>query len=755
MRILKNIAAAAVFRSSVSATALLFAIGNAYAQQVELAANDQGLTDIVVVGEKRETTMQRAPLAITAVAGERLQQTNINELNDMNGLVPGLTIAKNEGAERIITIRGIGYETPQNPNAQPGVAFHIDGVYIAHVMALSQDLIDVERVEVLRGPQGTVFGETSTGGAINVVSRKPVLGETSVKGDVSYGNHDFFKAGVSVNLPVGDTIAGRATVQYRRHDGYGYSVGVPGIARYDLDDADDFGARGSLLWQPNDRFTALLAGQLFEAHHNAFLQKNLDDTTPGARVVNQDYPGTFDLKTRLVYLTLSQELGDVAVLKSVSAYQYLDKHQTGDNDRSANPFYYDHLIFWQDKSKTFTEEVSLNSTSGGMIDWTLGAFYLRQRAHQNILEITSTPAVVVNGVPLKYQVEGPFQHTSWAGYGQATYRPSDALSLTAGARYSWDKITAQPVRFYDVFGVIAPRKATSAALTGKIGADYRLTENNMLYVTASRGYKPTGLNFNDGAMLTPINYKKEIVNALEIGTKNDFADRTIRLNASAYYYWYKNFQYTAEDPVPNAGGSANIPRAEIYGIEFEGSVAPIQGLRIDGTLSLGRGEFKGDYFTIDAQTAAQIRATTFANLGFPPAYYFDPRIIAAVAGGLENTKGNRVPKLPGVQGNLAVSYQTGLGDGELTMRGDMMYRGSFIYRIFNNAALDKVPAYTVFNAFIGYKPENFPISFSISGTNIFDKEGINSRFSDPYGSGTTSVEYIPPRQVFATIGFEF
>lgn len=731
------------------------AAGAAMAAPVTASTDDPAqVDDIIVTGEKHDVSLQKASMSITAISGDQLAQRNLNQINDLNGYVPGLTVAKSEGAERVIAIRGIGYETAQNPNSQPGVAFHIDGVYIAHVIALNQDLLDVDRIEVLRGPQGTVFGETSTGGAINVITKKPVIGQASGSSSISYGNYNYLKLADTVNIPINDTLAMRGSFQYLRHDGYGYSTAVPGYSKYALDDADNIGYRGSLIWKPNDRFTALLEGQGFHADHHAALQKDINDPATEARTVTQDYPGKFELDTKMIYLTLAQDIGSSAVVKSVTAYQYMNKNQTGDNDRLASAYYYDHLVHWRDESKTFTQELSLSSIGKRRFDWTVGGFYLRQHATQNILELTSAPAVTINGLPLKYQVDGPFQHTSYAGYGQGTFHVTDALSLTAGARYSYDKITAQPLTYYGAFGTSAPRAATSKAVTGKVSAEYELTSDNMVYVTGSRGYKPTGLNFNIGSLRTPISYKKETVNALEIGTKNEFFDKKARLNFSGYYYWYNDFQFTAEDPIPNAGGTANIPRAEIYGLEAEGSLLPFRGLRFDGTVSLGRGKFKGDYLTIDAQSAATIRNAQYANV---VGYYnpYDARVIAAVDAGRTNTNGNRVPKLPGVQAQGSATYSWDMAGGHVTLRGEVVYRGSYIYRVFNNSDLDRVPAYTIFNAYVEYAPTNHPWKLSVSAQNLTDKTGINSRFSDPYGSGTTSVEYIDPRQVFGTVSVAF
>lgn len=764
----------------LTATASLLALSATGVRAAEVSADDQsteaipataddaGIGSIIVVGEKREVNLQAAPLSITAVSQDALRQRNATELADLNGFVPGLTVTKSEGNERVIAIRGIGYETAQNPNSQPGVAFHIDGVYIAHVVALNQDLLDVDHVEVLRGPQGTVFGQTSTGGAVNVITRKPKLGETSGEANVSYGNYNYVRGYGTLNLPIGDTLAVRATVQYLRHDGYGYATQVPGYDKYPLDDADNLGAHVSLLWQPSDDFTLTLSGQSFDADHNGALQKCLLCSTDPAngsttyvadplsnpRAVYQDFPSTYKTKTRMAYLSMAKTLGDVAVLKSVTAYQYLNKNQTGDNDRYTYANYYDNLVKWRDYSSTWTQEISLSSTPNKSIEWTLGFFFLRQNALQDILEYAPTGFAVdpSNGERVTFQTNSPYQHSTLAGYGQVIIHATDKLDIIAGARHNWDKITAQPVQY---FATVPPRESKSDAVTGKLSLQYQLSPEHMVYVTGSKGYKPSGVTFAGDSIYVKSAYEKETVWAAEIGSKNEFFDKTLRFNASAYYYWYKNFQFTAEDPVPFAGGTANIPKAETYGVEFETTWAPVTGLRFDGNLALAKGKFKGDYYTIDKQTAQDIRAATFAALGYPAAYYFDPRIIGAVIGASANTNGKKIPKLPGVQGSFAATYTAPVGPGELTLRGEVIYRGKFNSRIFNVPAYDTVPAYTIGNLFVQYQPENSPFTFSVTATNITDKAGISNKFADPYGSGTTSVEYIPPRQVFGTIAFRF
>jgi iron complex outermembrane receptor protein len=420
-------------------------------------ANGDPLGTIVVNGEKREVNLQSAAIAISTVSDDALRQRNATELADLNGFVPGLTVTKSEGNERVIAIRGVGYETAQNPNSQPGVAFHIDGVYIAHVVALNQDLLDVDHVEVLRGPQGTVFGQTSTGGAINVITRKPVLGVTTGEAQVSYGNYNYVRAMArsTFRWPKRWRCAARCNTCATMAMAMPWACPAMPSIRSTMPTT---WARMSLLWQPSPDTSVTLSAQTFDADHNAALQKCLlcstdpaagsttyiADPSTNPRVVNQDYGGKYNTKTRMAYLSIAQTIDDKVVLKSVTAYQYLNKNQSGDNDRYVYANYHDNIVKWQDYSSTWTQEVSASSTPNKSVEWVVGGFYLRQHALQNILEYTTggfstDPS---NGEAVSFQTDSPYQHTSWAGYGQAIFHATDKLDLIAGARYSWDKISA-------------------------------------------------------------------------------------------------------------------------------------------------------------------------------------------------------------------------------------------------------------------------------------------------------------------------
>ncbi len=239
------------------------------------AAPVMAIEDIQVTAERHATNIEKTPLSITAISADSLDKSNINQLADTNGLVPGLEITKSSGFETMVTIRGVGSETPENATTTvPGVAFFMDGVYIANTVSLDQTLFDIDHIEVLRGPQGALYGQSATGGAITVVTKQPDLNDFGGTADVSVGNYDLTRARAEVNIPVDDTIAVRASVQKYDHDGFTNDTAIPG---FDLDDAHDVSGKVAVLWKPTSNFSATLTGQWYSADQNGAAQKNIDD----------------------------------------------------------------------------------------------------------------------------------------------------------------------------------------------------------------------------------------------------------------------------------------------------------------------------------------------------------------------------------------------------------------------------------------------------------------------------------------------
>jgi iron complex outermembrane recepter protein len=719
---------------------------------VDTAKADEpdGLQEVIVVAERREVDLQSAPIAITAVSGPALDQSNVTQLSDLNGSVPGLTIAKSSGFERIVTIRGIGSETPENAyTTQPGVSFHVDGVYIANTISLDESLFDVDQIEVSRGPQATVFGQTSTGGTINLISKQPELGHYDAYVDASAGSYDLLRGRAVFNAPIGDSIAIRASVQAYGHEGFATDTDIPGFR---LDAADDQTGKLAVLWQLNEQFSATLTAQAYHANHNGDEQKNILDPNPDPRTVSQDYPSYFELANQLYYLNLKWEL-PWAEAKSISSWQVLNNHiqQDGTRLNVALLGFFDHVQPWDTWMRDLTQEFSLASRPGGFWDWTVGAFYLAQINHQYVNETSST----VPAPYLLYNNDGHIDRHSYAGYAQATAHLSSAWRFTLGGRYNHDEYGGpSTTRAANSAPSTIDDQYSKGVPTGKAELQYDLSASSMEYLSFTRGYKPGGVNDNPSAVLVPHLFTDETINAFELGSKYRSLDHTLIVNGAAYYYDYQNMQYLANDPVPFQYGVDNIPTSRIIGLELESSYLALDNrLRFEGNLSWAHGRLTGNFHTLDAKAAGTLEGAIPAcqNGGA----FFNPQCWAQVVAEAPNTNGNDVPKLPQWQGSLNAGYTANLGGYRLLSRLEYIYRGGFDYRIFNDQMLDRVPSYDQWNLFWQLTPPAGHWNYSLGVSNLFNVAGINARYTDPYGTGQTSNEYIPPRQVIGTVAYHF
>ena len=761
-------------------------------------------TDIVVTASKRDTSLQDAVLSASAISAETLQQGNITDITGLNGFVPGLVVARSGGGERIITIRGIGSETPENTNTQPGVSYHVDGVFIFNTIAASAAFIDVAQVEVLRGPQGTTFGQGSTGGTINVVSNQPSTEAFGGRMSAGAGNYGMIRGDAAVNVPIGD-FAIRGAVQYQKHNGYAVATDVPGFREYELDQQDDLGWKLAALWAPTDNFSILLSTIQYESDTNGPAQKNILDPEPNPRRLTQDYPGRSLVETELYYGVLTWDT-DFATIKSITSYQKLHSAQSWDADglngdlfeRNIQGGYrppsatrterlgarYDHVALWQQDTESWTQEINLASNSDGPFSWLAGGIYLESKNPQYIIEYRSaTGDPYAAPLPLDTPFNSPLVPTvtyaelseitrkSYAVFLEGSYKLTDALTVTAGARYNRDKFTGisdtnsgGPALTSGPFLQPIPTPGLKTGKwTGKAAIDYKITPDNMVYFSFTRGFKPGGLNasaagaapqvlgFDRGILPT---YQPESVDSFEIGSKNTFAGGRATLNASAFYYDYDNLQFLDEDAILFGEGVANAPSAEIYGLELEGSWRPDDKWSLVGSVSFTRGKFNEDFFALDPAAAGLAQAAAgFFGTGEFFANFFPAALARDSA--RANINGNNVPKIPKVQGSLTLGYTDTVGPGVLTANTSVLYRGEYQYRLFNNSAFDITPDYAQVNLFAQYEPDGTNLAFSMTVTNLFDTVGINSRFSDPYGSAQTSDTYIAPRQFIGSVSYRF
>jgi iron complex outermembrane receptor protein len=270
-------------------------------------AEERAIEQIIVTAEKRNESLQDLSQAVTALTAKDLDNKYISSFVDLSAIAPGVTVAKNEGFKTIISIRGVGNEANQNATANPSVSYHMDGIYIASPYALQTDFIDIERIEILRGPQGTLFGQNSTGGAINVISTKPDFEGFAGKADISLGTDNFRKVRGTINVPISENLAMRTSFSRVKQDGYtenvykGPSVTDPSqtFVGKDMDNIDNLSVRTDWLWNASDTLDVRFLAQFFTGESNGAGIKGIDDPTPGARKLSQDTDSSYDLDSQV------------------------------------------------------------------------------------------------------------------------------------------------------------------------------------------------------------------------------------------------------------------------------------------------------------------------------------------------------------------------------------------------------------------------------------------------------------------------
>ena len=364
------------------------------------------IEEVIVTAEKRSESLQDISQAITALSGSDLEEKNINSFVDLGSIVPGVTVAKNEGYKTVISIRGVGNETNQNAIAAPSVAFHMDGIFIASPFSLQTDFIDIDRIEVLRGPQGTLFGQNSTGGAVNVISKKPSTDEFVGKADLTLGNYGLKKYRTSLNMPISDKVATRLSVSSTERDGFSTNV----FTGQDLDDANNISVRSDWLFDLSDTSSLRVFGQYFDVDRNGSAMRGIDDPTAGMRNLSQDTISEHDLTSYVIAGIYESDLG-YANLKAMASIQEDDISVVRDNDRhnfgdihadgplAGLPYIAAEYRPETSVVETKTFEINLisNEPLFGSIDWILGAFYFDHEIENHIYEFyDSDNATVVS-----------------------------------------------------------------------------------------------------------------------------------------------------------------------------------------------------------------------------------------------------------------------------------------------------------------------------------------------------------------------
>jgi iron complex outermembrane receptor protein len=734
------------------------------------------LEEITVTARRVAENLQDTPLAVSVFTGDALIERQVFETTELDQLVPNLQFADNaplagNNSSSQVFIRGIGQTDPTS-TVDPGVGLYVDNIYIGNAVGGTMALRDIASIQVLRGPQGTLFGRNTIGGAILVTTAAPgdELGGTFRGGFGSDSLIDVFGA---IDVPFSDTVKSRFSLGTRQQDGY-----VTRSDGIDLGDTNTWTATAKFALEPSDTFRATFALDYTEADENgtplvfaaitetatfprvASLDAGCPGLTDGAvpppglpdqptvpmiqddRCANDlqgrgpyGNNGTFPLSSVLensgISANLQWDLSDTLVLESITSYRTLDWSGVRDADNTPLPIL--HTIYGVEASQ-WSQELQLTLQRDALTG-VVGLYYFEQESDDIV-------TVELNPPPPGIQRDSDnnaVDNDSWAAFTQWTYDFNERWSLTGGGRYTEDTKRAFP----DQFDLAAPAvkqvpaqwyEDTFSDFTPSASVAFRWSAQGMLYVGYAQGFKGGGWNSHFNAPLTPQQqaalhpFRPEEAETIEIGTKLDLADNTLRLNAAIFTSDYADMQLTYRGPAPNgvAPFVTNAGKTSIDGAEVELTWVPTARLAFD--VSFG---------VLDA-TIDRLDVIPFAVL---PA---------------ELRPGNALPFSPDRQAHVGFAYDAAAGGLTVTPRVDVSYTDTQFFDATNTREIAQVDDVTVVKASVNIVPAAGNWRLTIGVNNATDETyPVAGNSSLTTGAGYAEVAYARPREYFATINFDF
>lgn len=717
--------------------------------------------EIVVTAQRREQKLSEVPITIAAFDADRLREAGIRDLEDAAALVSNAQIFQNNGSGAPVwIIRGVGI-VDFNTNNTPAAAVYLDDIYQVSSVFGSIALFDIERVEVLKGPQGGLYGRNTSGGAVRVVTRSPDLTAPTGELVAGYGRWGRYNVEGGASIPlIDDKLAVRFSGKLDRSDD-GWQYSIPAARNHGKLDA--YAVRGQLLARPTDNFDARLivdagsdnsefvlprargyyaAGTAgYPPTCPAILQGYNDDacltfdqaltggglgaelqSDDGRRVLADPFSRNNN-DTLGVTAIANLDLGGLT-LTSVSGYRDFDFKQRQEND--GIPGEWGHQISGS-YFEAYSQEFRLASAPDQRLTWIAGASYGRDTLQERRLFLARDNIyfAAIFGSPLIFTLDYDQETVSWAGFGQADYALSDTLTLSGALRYTdehkeyrnggiglpgIDNIFATPLSDdYDL----------GERWSGKISLSWRASEDSMLYASASRGFKSGGFfggfGFSGQASIAP--YTEEVVNALEIGAKNTLLDDRLGLNVAVFYYDYEDVQSFATDNDPILGTITrlrNVGDSQHIGAEIESFVLPAEGLRLSATVG---------YLSAEIEDS--------------PSNFF------SATGEVLTFNGQQRLYAPEWSWTLQASYEMDLSAGRLRLATDLDGRTTLVEgatlattgeRSLVDQAIKGTPGYTLVNARVSYQPSDAKWEVSLYGRNLLDRSYRTVWGSDGLGN---------------------
>ncbi|NOX49570.1 MAG: TonB-dependent receptor [Gammaproteobacteria bacterium] len=731
------------------------------------------IEEIIVTARKREESMQETPISISAFTNSDLRQRNLTNLMELSQFTPNVmmnSMTRGGGSGNAeITIRGVG-QTDFLFTSDPGVGIYVDGVYLPRTLGGVLDLLDLERVEILRGPQGTLFGKNTIGGAVNLISNKPTQ-EFDGFAELTTGSFDRIDGRLDLNIPLSETWASRVSLSYKNRDGY--------VDRLDFDtgnvidqlgDENAINARAALRWTPSEVTTLdIIADYTREREDSAAtvmvqyepvnglgpLWNGLVAIPSGATPMSTDFitgdphktfstgPNGSTMDVKGINVTLEHEFSSFT-FKSISAYREMDGSFGIDNDGSPNQYVETDQKQTQEQ---FSQELQfLGTTADGKLDWLFGGFYMNEKGTDendvrlvsglyNALEalpvqLTGDPCAppfvapgcagnpINPGLDLDFDIYNKIDITSYAIFTQLGYQLSERWNLNGGIRFTDETkdYTLEHLRVNS--GVpIVPLTTVSESWSepsGKIGINFQATNDLMVYGSVARGFKSGGFNGRPTTNSAVESFDPEFVTSYEVGLKSEFADRRVRLNAAIFLMDYTDMQVGSV----SADASGNL-------ILIIGNAA--------------EAEVKG--FEVDVVAVPAERWLMSAGVGYLDAEYLDTGTATDI------TTNSRFPKTPEWSGHASLQYALPVGAdfGELRFRADWSFQSEVFQDTVNTATIVQ-SSFSQLSGRITLHNEAQNWDIVLSGTNLTDKIYVNNGLSALGAFGIVQGLYSPGRQ---------
>jgi iron complex outermembrane receptor protein len=693
---MKQIHGIALFLSIMVCTASLGSARAAdTADQTASPADTGAIAEIVVTAQRREERLQDVPITVNVVTSEQASAFGVSGTQSLSAAVPSLIIdrAANNAAPYI---RGIGASV-SDPNSESSVAIYLDGVYLPTAFGNFFEFNNIDQVEVLKGPQGTLFGRNATGGVIQVTTRDP---EQKFTGDFSTAYESFNRVIETGYLSGGltDTLSANVALLWdRQYSGWGhdFTTDTSTFKNHDL------GVRSKILFKPDDETSIRLAADYGDVYNGGLTAQNVPGSV--APIVGTTYPGRYNTYSNDpdasgytgggLALTVDHNFGDFR-LNSVSAYRNVNGFWRFDNDASAVPLV---EADSQMHSRMVSEEVHLLSRADAKLQWLAGLYYFNYKA--------GFDPIAVTGIALDPDFTNPNAGVdttantltkSGAAFAQATYPVLEATNLTLGVRETHDKVDyTGDILLHGTDIVLEPQGRDSTGETRptwRISLDHKFTEDILGYVSYNRGFKGGNFSVSDGPVgIQP--YQPEKLDAYETGLKTEFLEHRLQVNSAIYYYDFNNVQLQRF-----VGGNAiifNGPKASIYGGEIEILARPTNQLTLNmnfGALHSAFGNFP------DAPST--IRLPNGITIDNPEPF---------------NADGDSLPDAPKFTGNVGAEYRIPSSVGTFSLASNVYYNDGRYPEVDNRLEGN---AYTLVNASVGWKASSGMYDLKVYGKNL-------------------------------------